>query len=226
MQEIWKNRSQLQVIDSTEVFLKRIDEVAKPDYKPGKDDIILSRARTSGIKEERLQIDNRMYCFFDVGGQRNERRKWINCFDGVNGVIFVAALSEFDQQLWEENDVNRMIEALDLFERTIHEEAFRRAAIFLFLNKTDLFREKIKHVNIADVPAFKDYSGKPYDYDDGYNYFVNQFLKRNTIHPKIYCHPTTATDTECIALVFDACKEIAITNALKAEGFISDNEFM
>ena len=112
--------------------------------------------------------------------------------------------------------------ALDLFERTIHEEAFHKAAIFLFLNKIDLFQEKIKHVNIADVPAFRDYNGRPNNYEDGYNYFVNKFKKRNTIHSKIYCHPTTATDTECISLVFDACKEIAITNALKAEGFISD----
>lgn len=114
IQELWKNRSQLQVVDSAAVFLSRIDEVSKPDYKPGKDDIILARARTSGIKEERLLIDNRTYCFFDVGGQRNERRKWINCFDNVNGVIFVAALSEFDQQLWEESDVNRMTEGSSL----------------------------------------------------------------------------------------------------------------
>ena len=115
-----------------------------------------------------------------------------------------------------------MISALDLFERTIHEKAFSRSAIFLFLNKIDLFEEKIKHVNIADVPAFKDYAGEPHDYDAGYNYFLNKFLKRNTVHAKIYCHATTATDKQCINDVFNACKEIAITNALKAEGFLSE----
>ena len=38
---------------------------------------------------------------FDVGGQRNERRKWIHCFDNVTACIFVTAISEFDQKLYE-----------------------------------------------------------------------------------------------------------------------------
>lgn len=29
--------------------------------------------------------------------QRNERRKWIHTFENVNAIIFVAALSEYDQ---------------------------------------------------------------------------------------------------------------------------------
>lgn len=42
----------------------------------------------------------------DVGGQRSERRKWIHCFENVTSVIFLAALSEYDQVLYEnENDV-------------------------------------------------------------------------------------------------------------------------
>jgi hypothetical protein len=42
------------------------------------------------------------YRIVDVGGQRRERRKWIHCFENVTSIIFIAALSEYDQCLFEE----------------------------------------------------------------------------------------------------------------------------
>lgn len=39
---------------------------------------------------------------YDVGGQRSERKKWIHCFDEVNAIIFIVALSEYDQTLHED----------------------------------------------------------------------------------------------------------------------------
>ena len=43
---------------------------------------------------------------------RSQRRKWIHCFDDVNGVIFVAALSDYLLKLDEAHSVNRMTETL------------------------------------------------------------------------------------------------------------------
>ena len=39
---------------------------------------------------------------FDVGGQRSERKKWVHCFEGVQCLMFVAALSGYDQCLVED----------------------------------------------------------------------------------------------------------------------------
>ena len=39
---------------------------------------------------------------FDVGGQRSERKKWVHCFEGVHCLLFVAALSGYDQCLVED----------------------------------------------------------------------------------------------------------------------------
>ena len=44
----------------------------------------------------------------DVGGQRSERRKWIHCFENVTSIMFLVALSEYDQVLVEsDNEVRR-----------------------------------------------------------------------------------------------------------------------
>jgi hypothetical protein len=52
-----------------------------------------------------------MWCAVVCGGvQRNERRKWIHCFEDVTCVMFVAAISEFDQSLYEDEKKNRMVE--------------------------------------------------------------------------------------------------------------------
>ena len=44
----------------------------------------------------------------DVGGQRSERRKWIHCFENVTSIIFLVALSEYDQILFESDNEVRM----------------------------------------------------------------------------------------------------------------------
>lgn len=49
---------------------------------------------------------------YDVGGQRSERRKWMHCFDDVTAIIFVAAVSAYDQVLYEDATQNRIDEVL------------------------------------------------------------------------------------------------------------------
>ena len=39
----------------------------------------------------------------DVGGQRSQRKKWLQCFDNVNSIIFLASLIEYDLVCPEEN---------------------------------------------------------------------------------------------------------------------------
>lgn len=40
----------------------------------------------------------------DVGGQRSERKKWVHCFENVTSIMFLVALSEYDQVLVESGD--------------------------------------------------------------------------------------------------------------------------
>ena len=65
----------------------------------------------------RYVIEGKEFVVIDVGGQRNERKKWIHCFEDVTAIVFIAALSAYDSVLFEDSSTNRMYEALDLFER-------------------------------------------------------------------------------------------------------------
>lgn len=59
---------------------------------------------TNGITRSTWLIINFFCRLLDVGGQRSERRKWIHCFEDVTAIIFLSALSEYDQVLWEDGE--------------------------------------------------------------------------------------------------------------------------
>jgi guanine nucleotide-binding protein subunit alpha len=106
----------------------------------------------------------------DVGGQRSERKKWIQCFDNVTAggcpfpppphcpVLFVISLSEFNQVLYEDANTNRMEESLKLFEEILSCIFFQKTPFVVFFNKVDLFREKLKSVQLSDF--LPDYTGQ------------------------------------------------------------------
>jgi hypothetical protein len=98
-----------QVIDTAPSYFVRVVEMAQPSYTPTENDILWSRVRTTGIVEEKFVLGPNTVVMFDVGGQRNERKKWIHCFDEVDSVLFVAALSTYDQMLFEDESTNRMV---------------------------------------------------------------------------------------------------------------------
>lgn len=58
---------------------------------------------------DKYKIDGTTFEMYDVGGQRNERKKWIHCFDNVTAVIYVAALSEYNQGMFEDANTNRWV---------------------------------------------------------------------------------------------------------------------
>ena len=113
------------------------------------------------------------------------------------------------------------VEALDLFEEICNNIFFLNSSMILYLNKRDLFEEKIKVKNIRDVDVFADYSGRDNNYDDGVQYFVDKFLSKNKSgsERQIYYHVTCATDTENVSKVFNACKEIVLRQNIKNSVF-------
>mmetsp|Transcript_18543 Transcript_18543/g.37147 ORF Transcript_18543/g.37147 Transcript_18543/m.37147 type:complete len:349 (+) Transcript_18543:53-1099(+) len=221
VQNAWDRRSQFQVIESNKKYFEKIDEISTFGYLPSDEDILLSRVRTTGIVEDSYEIEGSTFEIIDVGGQRNERKKWIHCFEDVNAIIYVAALSEYDQTLSEDKHQNRMIEALTLFGEMCNSPWFESTDMILFLNKCDLFEEKIMKVPINSVPEFADFEITPYNYDEGVQFFLEEFMKKNYKDKDIFYHVTCATDSSNVRVVFDACKDIILKKNLEESGFMS-----
>mmetsp|Transcript_28322 Transcript_28322/g.68973 ORF Transcript_28322/g.68973 Transcript_28322/m.68973 type:complete len:355 (-) Transcript_28322:533-1597(-) len=158
IKSIWKDPSIQQTFkfrgrhyslpDSAPYFFERAEETWKEDYVPDLQDVLRSRVRTLGILEQKYEYQKSQFNLFDVGGQRNERKKWIHLFQNVTAVIFVAGLSAYDQLLYEDKGVNRMHESIRLFEEICNLRWFSTTNIILFLNKSDLFEDKLPHASL------------------------------------------------------------------------------
>jgi len=210
-------RSQFQLVDTADYFFGRVGSFPKTDYIPNYEDVLRCRVRTTGIVENRFEISGHKFLIVDVGGQRNERKKWIHCFEGVTAVIFVTSLSEYDQCLFEDNLTSRILESLSLFEEVLQMKWFINCPVILFMNKRDLFEQKLKVTPLASV--FPDYHGDA-DFDAGVKYMLKKFLDKSDARRKdmIFSHITCAMDKFNIQHVFDDVKEILIRKAISTAG--------
>ena len=81
-------------------------------------DLILELLKLLAIWKPLLHPDVLFLSFYrmvDVGGQRSERRKWIHCFENVTSIIFLVALSEYDQILFESDNEVYMVFLLSYY---------------------------------------------------------------------------------------------------------------
>jgi GTPase SAR1 family protein len=214
----YERRALFQLLDTCPYFFEKAEEIAAAKYVPSMEDVVKCRVRTTGIIETFFGIRGVDFNIIDVGGQRNQRKKWIHSFEEVTGIVFVAALSEYDQVLYEDGSTNRMIEALDLFEHVCNLGWFSHTPMILVLNKRDLLAEKIKTVHITK--CFPDYYG-PQEYDDVVEYISTMFDSQN-LNPdrEVYTHVTCATDPDNVAHVFTASKDIVIRSSMNEGGFL------
>eukprot|EP00924_Labyrinthula_sp_SR-Ha-C_P010591 snap_masked-scaffold_61-processed-gene-0.48-mRNA-1 protein AED:0.21 eAED:0.30 QI:0/-1/0/1/-1/1/1/0/428 len=272
VQKTWSDRGSIQVQDALEYFMreenwKRISVKTKEsekvgsknlarvkvgayniqaDFKPSNDDLLRARIRTSGVVIEKFAFEKTSFEMHDVGGQRNERRKWIHSFDSVTTVLFVVAISEYNQVLYEDHTVSRQHESVELFKEQVNLKTFETVPFILFLNKDDLFTAKLRtipfKVSKGDVKRNIDYEGPVLnyglDYQEPGNEVVDDFglVYENTIsylkdlyesqapdeerRQEIYSHVTNSTSSENIFNIMDSCKSIILKANLANGGWM------
>ncbi|ERL94868.1 hypothetical protein D910_12141, partial [Dendroctonus ponderosae] len=205
--------------DSAAYYLNSLDRISQKNYVPTQQDVLRTRVKTTGIVETDFSFKNLHFKMFDVGGQRSERKKWIHCFEGVTAIIFCVALSGYDLVLAEDEEMNRMVESMKLFDSICNSKWFVTTSIILFLNKKDLFEEKIARSPLTI--CFPEYDG-PNTYQEASAYIRMKFenLNRRKDQKEIYTHFTCATDTSNIQFVFDSVTDVIIKNNLKDCGLL------
>ncbi|ESP03108.1 hypothetical protein LOTGIDRAFT_137888 [Lottia gigantea] len=208
-------RREFQLGDSLLYFANNLDRIGQLNYIPTKDDILLSRKATKGIIEKILHIRGVPFMFIDVGGQRSQRQKWFQCFEGITSILFLASSSEFDQVLMEDRKTNRMQESCFIFETIINNKSFVNVSVILFLNKMDLLTEKVKAVNISDY--FPDFQGDPHNIENVKTFLLRMFDSRRRDKAKpLFHHFTTAIDTKNIERVFRDVRDTILHDNLKS----------
>jgi len=216
IQKAFAESAKFQLIDSAQYYFDSLDRLASPGYTPNEQDVLRSRAKTTGIIEIEFEVEKTVFKMVDVGGQRSERKKWMHCFQDVTAVIFCVALSEYDLKLQEDDRTNRMHESLKLFKEICNSKWFSDTSMILFLNKRDLFAEKIERVDLK--VCFEDYNGGK-NYKNASEYIKDKFSAQNDNPSKvIYTHLTCATDTDNITVVFKAVREIILRKFIDEQG--------
>ncbi|XP_041825085.1 guanine nucleotide-binding protein G(q) subunit alpha-like [Melanotaenia boesemani] len=214
IQKCYDRRREYQLSDSAKYYLTDMDRIADPAYIPTLQDILRVRVATTGIIEYPFDLSKVLFRMVDVGGQRSERKKWIHCFENVTSIIFLAALSEFDQVLYESENDNRLVESLALFKTIMSCQWFQESSTIIFLNKTDLLEEKITKSHLATY--FPEYTGPQADAESAKKFILRMYVDRHSgRHKPLYSHYTCATDTENIRVVFKAVRDTLLRDNLE-----------
>jgi len=215
IQEAYARQAEFQLNDSTKYYIEEIDRLATADYIPSEVDVVRCRAKTTGIIETEFDLDGVRFRVVDVGGQRSERKKWMHCFQDVDCVVFCVAMSEYDLKLYEDDSTNRMTESIKLFKEICNNRWFVDSTIVLFLNKKDVFEEKIKKTDLN--VCFPDYTGGK-NYEAAAAFLQNQFTSEIAATKKqIFPFFTVATESGNISEVFGELKNLLITRKKERE---------
>ncbi|EAL67402.1 G-protein subunit alpha 12 [Dictyostelium discoideum AX4] len=211
IQSIYNNTNRIfQLNDSTEYLMSNIDRYSKP-FKPTQNDFLRVRVKTTGIVEADFKIEAVPFKLVDVGGQKNQRRKWIHCFQDITCVLFVTSINDYDTLLEEDNSTSRFTDSLELFREMVNSNWFTKSPFVLFFNKIDLFKEKIKRIPVSQ--HLKDFNGNDHSYEETSQFIKNKFHTTIKNSNKIvYHHFTCALDSRAIEVVFNSIQHSLLMN--------------
>jgi len=183
-------------------FLDAADRILASEYTPTTDDLLHVRLKTTGVREQEFANPNEKLTvkIIDVGGQRSERRKWLNHFDNVDLIVYFSAVDGYAMRM-AEFDANRFDDDIRLFKSLMDLVGTKN---WLFLqNKVDLFPDVLKkrpmNLSFPEIPA-----DKATDPDYCLQFLANMFSSAWTGEAKLDIKRTCALDTNQMDMIWKA----------------------
>jgi len=216
LQFLYEERDRLfTIFDGSGYFWDNLERIYTKDYVPTEEDILRSRVKTIQTDETVFTYKDTRFRVTDVGGQRAQRRIWSDVINSSNAVLFMASLTEWDQQLREDRDRNRIVESFALFAEVAQESASSKVVILL-LNKMDLFTQKIEGQRKKQFTAcFPDFKGE-LTVKACSEYLRHRFMAMAGKKRKLFFHFVTAIEMDNVKLIWKDIRTMLVQQFISA----------
>lgn len=177
--------------------------------------------------ETAVDLDSHIYRLRDQAGS-HRARDWARIVlqHKVHVIIFLAAMSDYDQTLREvcnitgsifpllfakihqDSRVNSMNESLQNFKNLMTAEVFETCAVLLCFTKMDLFKKKIVSGASPLQDYYSEYAGEATDVVAAQAFFTDKFKKLNVKKRVSSIHYLNLFDTEDIGKLVEDLKGV------------------
>ncbi|KAI1727152.1 g-protein alpha subunit domain-containing protein [Ditylenchus destructor] len=155
--EFYRRRGEYSLNDSTKYFMDSLPRIQKETFQPTHDDLVMAYIPTVGVQNSILSTKDHTFQLFEIGGSKINDRRYEGVYEGLDAIIFTLAISCYDQKFREDNDETEFEYSLKLLEKVCVEKRFAQTPVYVFLNETDVFKEKIKRAPLKNF--LSDYKG-------------------------------------------------------------------
>lgn len=227
VQSAWERRSKFQVWDRWGEFAAQCENYPRwggPKWRPSSVDCF---AATVLSTNKNPRIDNFSCTGVSVELSRikgedltyQTSQKWLPILALTNMTTFVVDLAEYDQM----GETNGLEEAMDNFEGLTSIAELKHSAMFLLLNKDDLFRQKLCEQRIPlNVTGRFPTAPAGYSYDEAAEWVQNEFAARaKSKLSELFVYFSVGIDEEIMKAIIHAGKLVVLQRNIEAAGIIT-----
>jgi GTPase SAR1 family protein len=216
----------LYLFDGIEHFLQNIENYVH-EFVPTFEDGIYSYRKTTGGTEFTIRNGLINYRFMDTGGQRNERKKWYNFLKLNANCVFVVNLCGLWKKCYEDDDTNRLIEDLLVYD-IVNSPFFLDQPILLLFNKLDRFERVISECGDKDLEKLfpgqyvcNDRDNASKKIESALKFIINCFKRatRGSLS-RLRIHLISAVDTKSVQNAFESVKSFEFIPRIQRDNFI------